>query len=105
MNRKYNSTNHGNVLYDRLSSIEIDTDLKSENNLKWLTVNLSVMSPDHAEMIQVLIIHHRHLAGGSEALPYNGMLLTKDRGVKYDLMQFPPELIKIIWAYLTEALK
>lgn len=83
-----------NPLYEELSTIQVELDLAN------LAISLSGLSPDHAMIVQSLIIHHRHLEGGCEALPYGGSLLTKTRGAKYDLNQMPTKLRQILMAYV-----
>ncbi len=88
-----------NQLYDQLSTESVGVD-NMKIDLDWLVHRLSRLSVDHATIVQVLIIHHRFLEGGSSALPYEGNLLTKDRGAKYDLNRMPLKLKEILMAYV-----
>nr|QBK90751.1 MAG: BET bromodomain protein [Pithovirus LCPAC201] len=88
-----------NQLYSELSTELVGSD-ETEIDLNWLTIRLSRLSVDHATIVQGLIIHHRHLEGGSEALPYDGNLLSRDRGAKYDLNRMPSKLQEILMAYM-----
>nr|QBK91111.1 MAG: BET bromodomain protein [Pithovirus LCPAC202] len=88
-----------NHLYNELSSELVGID-DMEIDLSWLSLRLSRLSADHATMVQGLIIHHRHLEGGSEALPYEGNLLSKERGAKYDLNRMPQKLKEILMTYV-----
>ncbi len=60
-----------NQLYNELSTELVGVD-DIEIDLDWLARRLSMLSVDHATIVQGLIIHHRFLEGGSEALPYEG---------------------------------
>ncbi len=75
-------------------------------NVRQLSQDISRLCRDHAQRIQILILHFNTLNGGYEYIPYNGMLVTEDRGVRYgDLNAFPQELIKIIATYIGMAKK
>lgn len=94
-----NHKSSNNSLYHKLA-LESEACQIEDNDLDWIAIRISGLSIDHAKIIQGLILHHRHLEGGTEALPYNGSLLTKDRGAKYDLDQMPIKLRKILKVYL-----
>lgn len=75
-------------------------------DIEQLAIDLSQLSHPHATAIQVLIIHHSMINGGQAAIPFNGMMLTKDNGVRYSNIQnLPPALIKILAAYIDHARK
>lgn len=65
-----------------------------------LVAKLASLPISHAEMIQSLIIHHNFTNGRYESVPYNGKLLTKNRGVQYNLSKIPDDLEGILIAYL-----
>ena len=88
-----------NQLYQELSTELVGSE-DVEIDLNWLAIRLSRLSIDHAKIVQGIIIHHRHLEGGSEALPYDGNLLTRDRGAKYDLNRMPLKLRELLMAYM-----
>lgn len=89
------------VLYDWLKIQPI-----GQIDVEKIALELSQLSHPHAMRIQVLIIHHSLKYNCQEAIPYNGMMLTTDNGVRYgDINDLPYSLLKILAAYIEMARK
>jgi len=88
-------------LYDYLA---LEAQLQ-EVNLQELSIKLSQLSPEHASVVQILILHHSSIKGNNRAaIPYGGLMLTKNSGIRYgDLTDLPRELVQIIANYLDKA--
>jgi len=76
-----------------------------EVNLQELGIKLSQLPPDHAKCIQALILHHSVTKdNNSAAIPYGGLMLTKNSSIRYsNLADLPKDLIQIIANYLDQA--
>ena len=61
-------------------------------------------SREHLGIIFALILHHNRgepqFKGSHRLIPYNGRLISKDRGLRFEIDRMPAELVKIIGRYL-----
>lgn len=88
------------LLYQKFA----DDTLPISINLEELSLELTQLSRPHALRVYILILHHSFIHNSKEAIPYDGMILTKENGVSYsDLNKLPRELIEIIAKYLRHA--
>ena len=87
-------------LYDYLRVVAKKNQIAMDPTL--LASRLASLPNEHAEVVQVLILHHNFLNGRKEAIPYRGRIITKAHGVQYNLGNIPQDLQGILIVYLND---
>ena len=88
-------------LYDELHK-KTNTDIEPVSNINMI-VNLAALSPEHSELVYVLIVHHSILEGHLTNQPYGLSILQSGKGVIINYYSLPATLQKIISQYLASA--
>jgi hypothetical protein len=89
-------------LYKNLRERAEDKKYITPINVDNLCSSLRRLSPDHAAIIQLLIIHHHETENVTtwSKVPYNGVLGSDGVGVSYYLKDIPILLQKMFTIYL-----
>ena len=64
----------------------------------------SLEQREHLDILFALIFHHSLLDSSSSStqrtIPYSGRLVSRDRGLRFEIDRLPPSLVEILGRYI-----
>ncbi len=77
-------------------------ELKENPDLSKMSTIINSLSQPKMNDVMALVYHHAILKGDyiSGKTPYNGKIFDGTKGVRYQLKDLPPELLKILWIFI-----